>query len=671
MKNKLIKTLLISIMTATAVSACNSGASSNNSNPQSSVVNNQTDSQSLGEEGGVLSIIGGNIEEAITDQVGSALWNLVTKGQLFPQTPAEWDHQALIAIQQNIQQIEAQLTTQNAKLSTIISDIDNSELTNSNLKVSNYLGNISDLTTNVEDLIQNVLPNQPTPQIFNSLITGNAQPFTSQQIESMVNYVNAHSISVTVPEYTSDTIDTAEQQLSCDPSITGNTYYILNNPTQNALSHPTPSLKSSCLLNVALNNAYTDLTQNVQLTAGSNIFYNLQSFDQMLDTQYLQIVQALTTAYYLDQLRLYLYVNLQPSSQNHISPLLTVDPSNNSLANLATAQAELQLAFNTRLSFIQGLFAETKKKAFNYYAGAVQSSSMENSCNFGYGEIDSLSAESLNTTMSANNSYGWDGQTLIATCSNKQFGSITTTTNISALCTTNGGSSYNLSSSNGYVRCGAGSPTPGNYGNYSSSNILDYQIQPANTNYMRHTPQLVDFWATDENSALAYNEDDENGNLDLYFINTPLVAWQYLGFNNGGVEDAFNNPTSTFVDIYFNAYSCEDCTSISSHWSYVDDGVHAYMISGDWNQPVFACLPNDNNCAFISGPNSNAQGVYPNGVANSGYGSYVGLGFSNGDMITVTQLMGHGDYNIQTFYNGQNSPIIMNLAKIFPNVSYN
>jgi len=119
MKNKLLKSLLVSILAATALSACNSGADSSNTpnlNANSSQATaTQTDSQqSIGAEGGLLSIIGGNIEEAITEQVGSALWNLITKGQAFPQTAAEWDKQALISIKQNIQQIEAQLNIQNS-----------------------------------------------------------------------------------------------------------------------------------------------------------------------------------------------------------------------------------------------------------------------------------------------------------------------------------------------------------------------------------------------------------------------------------------------------------------------------------------------------------------------------------------------------------------------------
>lgn len=122
-------------------------------------------------------------------------------------------------------------------------------------------------------------------------------------------------------------------------------------------------------------------------------------------------------------------------------------------------------------------------------------------------------------------------------------------------------------------------------------------------------------------------------------------------------------------------YMCIDCGSTSGQWSYVDDGIHAYMIGAEvpggsnWGTPLIACLPNDSNCTLSSASNPNGQGSYPNGAAG-GYGSYNSLVFSNGDVITITQLMGHGDYNIQTFYNGQNSPINTNLASAFPNVTY-
>ena len=62
MRNKLVKTLLVSILAATALSGCNSGGgSTNNSNANSNnsaQAATQTDSQqSIGTEGGLLSIM--------------------------------------------------------------------------------------------------------------------------------------------------------------------------------------------------------------------------------------------------------------------------------------------------------------------------------------------------------------------------------------------------------------------------------------------------------------------------------------------------------------------------------------------------------------------------------------------------------------------------------------
>ena len=689
MKKKLLNILLASVLAATTLAGCNSGAENNsNSNSNSSIapVAAQTDTQqSIGEEGGLLNIIGGNIEEAITEQVGSALWNLITKGQAFPQTAAEWDKQALISIQQNIQQIEAQLNIQDAKLNTIIQDIDNTALSGSDLKISSYLSNISDETTNVENLVQNTLPsNQSSTTIVNDLITGSAQPFSSQQVESLTSYVNNYNIATLVPEFTTSKIDTTEQQLSCDPSTTANTYYMLNNESQNAISHPTPNLSSNCLLSVALNNAYTDLTQNVQLSAGSNIFYSLQGFDQMLDTQYLQIVQLLTTAYYLDQLRLYLYVNLQPADQNHIATLLVVDPDSNNLTNLATAQAELQLAYNTRLSFVQTLFTEAKQQAFNHYAGAISSTSLENNCNFSYQAIESFT---LSAQMSGTgNLYGWDGSQLQMTCQNQfnpvRSGMITTTTNLAQMCVTtvgsNGNNTYNLQSSNGYIRCGAGNTSNNSYGNYSGSNILDFDVNPATLGSSMQSITSYD-GAQDE---LDYNigsgtTDHGHGNLDISFIGQPLIGWDYYSWNNNGSEALFEDPSASFLDIFANSYTCLFCNSPSAKWGYVDDGQHAYMISavvpdGSFAAPVIACIPNDSNCVQGFFPNNSGEGSYPNGP--TGYGSYEALMFSNGDEITMTQQMGHGNYNIQTFYNGAAAPLAMgghSPAINFSNVSYN
>lgn len=635
MKKKLLNVLLASVLVASTLAGCNSGeGSANNSNTNSNTAQTatQTDSQqSIGAEGGLLSIIGGNIEEAITEQVGSALWNLITKGQAFPQTAAEWDKQALISIQQNIQQIEAQLNVQNAKLNTIIQDIDNTALSGSDLKVSNYLSNITDETTDVENLVQNTLPsNQSSTTIINDLITGSAQPFSSQQVESLTSYVNNYSITTLVPGFTSSKIDTTEQQLSCDPSTTGNTYYILNNESQNAISHPMPNLSSNCLLSVALNNAYNNLTQNVQVATGSNVLYDLQSFDQMLDTQYLQIVQALTAAYYLDQLRLYLYVNLQPNHQNHISPLLTVDPNSNSLANLSTAQAELQLAYNTRLSFIQALFAQTKQNAFNHYTNTIQTNSLASNCNFSYGAIDSLSSESLNASMSSGgNSYAWDGQTLTATCKNIGLGTITTTINVSTLCL-----NPSLQVSNGYISCG---PSASNY-QVSNEFINVPQYSNITNNYGGASfNQLYSFYSS--------------GTLDVYFdSNYPLTY-------TGGINDLINgatqisNVSSTgFIDTIDPANQAGVLQMAP-----VSDGVHTYligagdiyhMVSDDQAYMILSCIPGDNNCQVANFPNPNSP--------VQGQEAYNALVFSNGDIISMYNQFTdhyHGNYYIQNYYN--------------------
>ncbi len=717
MKNLRKNTLLMLLLsTATVLTACNSGGpapnNSNNNANMGSITNNQKVSQSLEEEG-LLTVIGGNLEDAITHQVGSALWNLVTKGSVFPQTPAEWDQTALTLIEKNIQQIENQLASQNAQLSTIITDIDNTALAGSNLKVSNYLGNIGDLVTNVGDLIENVLPNQSSTNIINSLITGTANPFTGQENESMINYVNAYNISVIVPGYTSNIIDTTEQQLSCDPSTTGNTYYVLNDPSQNASSHPIPNLSSTCLLSVALSNAYNDLTQNIQLTKGSNIFYNLQSFNQMLDSQYLQIIQALTSAYYLDQLRLYLYVNLQPSSQNHITPLLTIDPNSNNLADLATAQAELQLAYNTRLSFVEGLFAEAKQNAFKYYTSTIQSNSMANNCNLNYESLNTLSSSqiesaastttAINATAFNGNTLSWDGSILTTTCNSTHYGQLTTSTDIGNMCALNGGSSYNLSSSDGYIRCGAGNYNGNNishanftllqqtyYGTsifnepsypYGKTTIYSGTIDPMALYTVANPASInINFNSTTYPLDAAWNANSTI--FGIASVNNALIDVKYTGDSSGASNHSkwTFNPTNINIQAIPMASYADDSSSPwhnfeqnSNNWIFVDDGVHSYMIgegsySGatssqaeypNLNVVYLQCIPGDVNCVQGIWENPN---INPNNVSASNSSDYQGLLFSNGDVVALTQVDGAAgaydhdvttnQYTLYQWYNG-------------------
>lgn len=280
------------------------------------------------------------------------------------------------------------------------------------------------------------------------------------------------------------------------------------------------------------------------------------------------------------------------------------------------------------------------------------------------------------------NLYGWDGAQLRMTCQNKrnptQSGTITTTSNIAKMCNIINGS-YNLQSSNGYIRCGAGNTSNKSYGNYSGSNILDFDVNPATLGPLMQFITSYD-GAQDE---LIYNIgsgtlDHGHGNLDISFIGQPLIGWNYSSWNNNGSEALFEDPSTSFLDIFANTYTCLFCNTPSSQWGYVDDGQHAYMISadvpgaGDFGAPVIACIPNDSNCVQGFFPNNSGEGSYPNGA--TGYGSYEALMFSNGDEITMTQQMGHGNYNIQTFYNGAAAPIAMtghNPAINFANVSYN
>lgn len=675
MKKQLINTLMLAGVISFSVSACNSGASSNNNNNQStqstsSMVSTQEASLGEGLGGAVLDVVTGNLEDAIVGEVGSVFWNLITKGTVSPQTPAQWDKQALTQVLQGVSQIESEITAENAELNVISQNINTNAYIAAQQPIYQDIQEINNANSDINDFLVKAINNPESAQITeNALLGTSSTPISNQALQSMLTYINNYnspSLSLfTVPTTSANSLDVIEQQLSCD--VSSPAYYTLNSAS-NATNHPVPSLTNDvgqCLLASALNSSLTDFTNAQSLTSGSNIFYNLQQYDQLLDSKYVQIVNTLAQAYRDDQLREILYLNMSPSAQTTISPVLTVEGG----ANLAAAESEIQIAYNTRLSFVQSLFAQAKTAAFNNYASSISSSNLQNNCNFNYQTIESMTY--LTADMSDNkNLYGWDGKTLRMSCNNTQAatsGTITTNSSIAQMCNQTNGS-YNLSSSNGYIRCGGGN----NYGNYSTSNI---NSSPEPTDPLSSILQEYDGAKSKQlDYMLASNDGD--GNLWLNFIGAPLVNYQYNGYNNGGLEANFQNPSNTFVNVYVNSYVGSG--NVSSQWSYVDDGVHAYLISAAWKgsspeapRPIIMCIPNDTNCIQGFFPNSSGQGTYPKG--NSGYGDYQALLFSNGDEITITQLMGHGDYNIQTFYNGAPAPIAMtghSPAINFQNVIY-
>lgn len=660
MKKQLINTLMLAGVISLSVSACNSGASSNSNNNQttqatSSIVSTQEEALGEGLGGAVLDVVTGNLENAIVQGVGTAFWNLITKGTATPQTSAEWDQQALTQVLQGVSQIESEITAENAELNVISQNINTNAYIAAQQPIYQDIQEVSNANSDINDFIVKSISNAESSQATeNALLGTSSAPITNQSLQAMTTYVNNYnspSLSLfTIPTTSANNLDVIEQQLSCD--VSSSAYYTLNNAS-NETNHPTPNLSSDdgqCLLATALNTSLTDFINATSLSSGSNIFLNLQQYDQLLDSKYVQIVNTLAQAYRDDQLREFLYLNMSPSAQTTIMPVLTVEGS----ANLATAESEIQIAYNTRLGFIQSLFAQAKIAAFNQYAGSISSSNLQSNCNFNYQTIESMTY--LTTNMSDNkNLYGWDGKTLRMSCTNIQAGTlgvITTNSNVSQICSTTNGS-YNLQASNGYVRCGSGN----NYGNYSVSNINSI---PGPASKVLHEITSYDDQSNFNNKAQMFDldtEGDSSGIIRISFVSTPLQNYVYNSYDNELGSAQFTDASNSGVSINMIGSG----SGSSSQWSYVDDGQHAYLISSAYKtyqgyaDTMIMCIPNDSNCV---------QGYF---TGSNGQTLYEALLFSNGDEVAMSHP-DNANYTVQTFYNGVSAPI--GLSNHTPTISF-
>lgn len=683
MRNKLTNMLMLSGVITILLTGCNSGGGSNNLNTetasnQASVNLSSTHTNAIA-SGEIVSSISSvlldfgaaTLNEYINGTVGKIIWNLISNGSVSG-SGGQYTRQALTAIGNQLDSVENTLSQQNEVLQTTYNAIESAALGSSNTELSEMNTALVDNNSDTNGWITKVTAGlgQQNMNLAENIFTSYNQGSMNESISIALQNASS-TFNINVPGLANQ--DTYEQFLSCDENNAVVTYDITNlQATQQ--EHPQATLSSN---NCAVTNFLNDAINKygiTQLTKGTNVFYTTQGFDQALDLVYLQILDALTQAYAVDQVRLYLGLPVtNPSKDTRVSaPVVIPD---NAYTNYQQAESDLTLAYNMRLANLQQLFASAKSQLFNQFTSAITSPNTVQQCNLSFESVDAVSYLSQSSTDNKNN-YSWDGSALRLPCANTQAGTIVTTTNIQSLCQTTNGT-YNLQSVNGYIRCGAGTTSVGDYGNYSSSNILNASIQPTTSDSSIINAEV-------DNLSYSFGggtTDRGSGNMWVYFTGAPLVAWQYQGYNNNGGEAAFINtnspqpsPSPTFVDIYVNTYMCLDCDSISGQWSYVDDGTHAYMIGayvpgGNWGTPLIACLPNDSNCTLGSASNSNGQGSYPDGAVG-GYSGYNGLVFSNGDVITITQLKGHGDYNIQTFYNGASSPINVNLASTFPNVTY-
>ncbi|TXI91585.1 MAG: hypothetical protein E6Q33_09850 [Neisseriales bacterium] len=702
MKNRLINTLMLSGIIAATLVGCNSGGNGNvanqtqlgsmGSNNQGVTSSQISNTEKIGTEGNILvDFAAATLSEYINSTVGKVVLNAITGGN---ENNGGSTKEMLTSIDNNFQNVESGLSGLNTTINTVFNNLESQNLGDLKTNIGNSSLVLSDNYHDVKGWIEKAgLDNGVSTDNINlaeSIFAGFGQAAMN---EAMTNALILSESTFSQNFTNLSDQDVYQQELTCDNNRTYNSAEpanASNSHPQTVLSNPNNECALSNLLNTEINQfALSSLKQ------GTNIFYTTQGFDQSLDLVYLQILTALTKAYAVDQLRLFMGLPSTNPSGNLSSIVPSVIPISH-YGNYSLAESDLALAYNMRLANLQQLFSSAKAQLFNQFTSTINSNNMVNQCGLSFESIDAIEYMSQSSSDNSNQ-YSWDGSNLTVTCQSTPFGPIKTTTNLAALCTTANGT-YNLSSSNGYIRCGAGNTTAGDfgssasYGNYSYTNVINDPIEPDARLY---TSGYDNNWEVLEEQALTYGPynytnkgdfNELNGQLDIKISSKsqPLVSWDFMGYNNHGQQATFEVPSSNSFAVYFNFYN-ESTHNTDSNWSFVDDGVHAYMISAStyFAMPIIACLPNDNNCTFASG-SSNSAFV---GDSSSYDGSFVGLVFSNGDAIAINQIMGHGDYQIQTFYNGAPTPFEQysyvstngqaslgttnNLLNAFPSVGYN
>lgn len=642
MKNKLINTLMLAGIIATTLVGCNSGANGNPNNQTSSnqaisatTINTNQENLDSAQIGGVASVLmdfaSSTLNEYIDDTVGKVIWNLISGGSISG-NGGQATHQALSAISQQLNSVENTLSKQNAVLQTTYNSIESAALGPAGTAISNMSSTLVDNNNGTSDWISKATAGlgQQNVNLAESIFNGYSQAQMSEDI-SLALLQNQAALFNSNPNIASDQ-DSYEQYLSCDennPTVT----YDATNLSLTQQEHPQSSLgQNNCAVSNFLNDAINKYGIT-QLAQGSNIFYTTQGFDQALDLVYLQILNALTQAYAVDQVRLYLGLPVTNPSGNIKVQAPIVIP-NSAYNNYALAESDLALAYNMRLANLQQLFSSAKSQLFNQFAGTLVSNTMTSQCNLSYQGIDAESSISINSN--DNNAYSWDGTTLKATCKENNGNSINVSYNVGDLCTTNTGSNpisvigqggsytysnmttnsnnYNLYVLNGAVSCGTQNwkTTTFNGNNFNPDTDAINTLQSANIAKVTYRT-LQNVW----NGILTWG--------DYAPIASPVTSTTAQVSLGGGTSTA---AAYNLDGNYNQSISISGLTTGYTELSQVTagmllfDGVHAYMAvvyDTDYNTSVgIQCLPNDSSCSMGSPQN----------------GSY-SLNFSNGDNINI------------------------------------
>ncbi|AUR51448.1 hypothetical protein [Aquella oligotrophica] len=647
MKNKLINTLMLAGIIATTLVGCNSGASGNVNNQASTTqtasnttnTNAETlDSAPIGSISSVLmDFASATLNEYIDDTVGKVVWNLISGGSISGNS-GQATQQTLNAINQELNHVEDTLAQQNAVLQTTYNVIESTALGSTGTAISKITETLVDNNNDTSDWITKATSGlgQQNVSIAEGIFGGYSQAQMNESI-SLALLQNQSSLFSSNPKI-AGTQDSYEQFLSCDENNSTVTYDATNlSLTQQ--EHPQSSLlQNNCAVANFLNDAINQYGIT-QLTQGSNIFYTTQGFDQALDLVYLKILNAMTEAYAVDQVRLYLGLPVtNPSGSINIQAPIVIP--NSAYNNYALAESDLALAYNMRLANLQQLFASAKSQLFNQFAGALVSTTMTSQCNLSYQGIDAESTITMDSN--GNNPYSWDGTTLKASCKENNGNAISITYNVGDLCTINTGSNpISTVGEAGHYSYPNMTVNPNNYNLYVfngavSCGTQNWKTTIFNSNNVTPDTDIISSELQSANIGRATGQNAWNGILswDNYLpIASPVTSsTAQVSFGDGNNTAAAYNQDGDYNQSISISGLTTGYTQVSqvTGGMLIFDGAHAYMAVVYDNSlhdtyVGIQCLPNDNSCTMGTS-------------GNSGYS----LSFTNGDSINIRNNGGTG-----------------------------
>lgn len=535
MKNKLINTLMLAGIISFTLVGCNSGASgsvSNSAQNSQSAGNNVTQSTltSAPVIGSVnlpstINMLGGDIIDTIIDpssgiaKIGTQLLGLLT-GSAFPSKPSQSQLQQLEAqnaqmfaqIQSNLQNINTELNAQGTLLLGIQNSIYQDQQIDTQLAISQAQNQLQIMLNQLNSYISLALPQEQANQV-NALLN-NAESGTIPESAIAVLMKDTGTMVSRVQGINS--LDSLEITLAGDNA----TSYSVNNPAlhNNPESYGTAS---NTQLIASLQAAYNSYVS--QSNGSTNLFQNQLAWNNTVDSTILQLMQNLNTAYRIDQLRLFLSMNLKTK----ISPPASIYYGD--LNNYATASADLAYAYQQRFAFLMYLDSLYKTNFWNNFMG-VLGNGLSQSCNLNNTYLSSLSnGSSLGS---------WNGTNLTISCNGGTFQSqgqniqpvINTNFTPSLPCNTNSNGVYGdlTVTKAGYIICGTNSNDWNNetdqYGNQTGNNNINNTMAAANNGtFAPNIAQSQYSWA---------------------YIFVPLPAY-YLGTMQAILPD-YNNGTTGF-----------------------------------------------------------------------------------------------------------------------------